>query len=399
MRILHLISFYVPAYNTGGPVLSVHGLNKYLVKRGVDVTVYTTNISGRGTLDVPLGQPVTVDGVHVSYFPYSFVRGGEYSGELRRVLRETIARFDIVHVTGVFRATPLLGGYYARRYGKPYLISPRGSLMGETLAHRALRKKAYLWLVERRNLARAGAIHFTTPLEMEEYEQEKLPLRKAFIIPNGLDVKEFGIRIPPGTFREKFRIAADRRIVLFLSRINWKKGLDTLIPAFAEIVKKEPKAILVIAGGDDEGYGTKVKMQVARCKLQDKVIFTGMLVGEDKVAAYHAADVFVLPSYAENFGMVVAEAMACGVPVVITPRVGLAPYVQEAGAGVVVEKDVAAVTSAIIRILGDSLSARAMGEAGRKLVVERFSMESVADAFLEAYNTLIREGTQNAERV
>jgi glycosyltransferase involved in cell wall biosynthesis len=373
-------------------------LNKSLVKQGVDVTVYTTNLDARRVLDVPTGKETIVDGVKVWYFPATF-RPWEYSRVMHRAIRDTVKDFDIVHVTSVFLSASTLGTYYARKYQKPHIISPRGSLMREPLAHHALRKKAYLRLVEKRNLARAGAIHFTTPLEREEYEQEKLPLRKAFVIPNGLDVKEFGIRIPPDTFREKFCIAADRRIVLFLSRINWKKGLDTLIPAFAEIVKKEPKAILVIAGGDDEGYGTKVKLQVASCKLQDKVVFTGMLVGEDKIAAYHAADVFVLPSYAENFGMVIAEAMACGVPVVITPRVGLAPYVREARAGVVVEKDVAAVTSAIIRILGDSLSARAMGEAGRKLVVERFSMESVADAFLEAYNTLIREGMQNAERV
>jgi glycosyltransferase involved in cell wall biosynthesis len=396
MKILHFVPSYFPAYRQGGPILSVHSLNKSLVKRGVEVVVYTTNINGPALLDVPVNQEVVVDGVKVWYFPLTF-RPWEYSYNLHKALSRNLKDFDLLHITSVFLSASALGAYYAKRFHKPYIISPRGTLMMEPLARKKpILKRIYLFLIEKRNLRDAAAIHFTAEAEKREYLEQKLPLRKAIIVPNGLDPAQFQIyeaKFHKVDFRRKFGIGRDKKIVLFLSRINWKKGLDTLIPAFAEVVKKEPKAVLVLAGPDDENYKKEVELKIENCKLKiDKeVIFTGMLLGENKISAFRAADVFVLPSYSENFGMAVVEAMSFGLPVVITDKIGIAPSVKKTGAGLVVPKNEKAVSGAVLRILGNSREVRQMGEKGKKLVRDEFSPDAVSHKFIRVYEEIIGE--------
>lgn len=286
MKILHIIPTYFPAHRYGGPIKSVHELNKWLVKKGADVTVYTTNLDGEGVLDVPLGREVIIDGVKVYYFPITF-RSWQYSRLLHCALAKNIKDFDLIHITSVFLAASTLGAYYAKKFKKPYIISPRGSLMKKPLARKSsLKKKIYLNLIEKRNLKDA-IIHFTTEIEKEEYLKAGFPLKNFIIISNGLDIEEFNKKVAPGFFRQKFGISCDKEIVLFLSRLSWKKGLDTLIPAFTKVTEKNSKAILVLAGGDDEGYKKEIEKQIANSKLRSgKVIFTGMIGGDDKIAAY-----------------------------------------------------------------------------------------------------------------
>ena len=387
MKVLHIVPTYLPAYRYGGPIKSIHELNKWLVKKGAEVTVYTTNIDGSGNLDVPLNKEVDIDGVKVFYFPVSF-RPWQYSCSLRRALTQNIKNFDFIHITSVFLAASTLGVYYAKKFKKPYIISPRGSLMKEPLAKKSsLKKRIYLSLIEKNNLKDA-VIHFTTEDEKIEYLNNGLPLKKSIIIPNGIDIEEFNKNVPPGYFREKFGIPKDKKIVLFLSRLSWKKGLDTLIPAFSEVIKKEPKTVLVLVGGDDEGYKKNVQLLITNYQLQDKAIFTGMLGGDDKIAAYKDSQVFVLPSYAENFANVVIEAMYFGLPVVITRNVGISPSVERIGAGIVIDKDEEQLTGAILKILNNPDLAAKMGEAGRKLVETEFSWPEIAENFIEEYKLI-----------
>lgn len=390
MRILHVVPTYVPAYRYGGPIESVHALNKHLVREGAEVTVFTTAIDGAENLQVPLGVPVDRDGVSVRYFPASFPRAWFNSRAMKKALEESVKKFDIVHITSVFLAASTLGARAAARAEKPYLISPRGSLMHAPLTQKsALKKRMYLAAIEKRNLRNASAIHFTTDLEREEYDALGLPRRGSFVIPNGLDTSS----LPEGNgeaFRKRFNIKPDEKIVLFLSRLSWKKGLDTLVDAFAGLVKEIPKAVLVVVGGDDEHYRSEVEAHVVGRGITDRTVFTGELRGADKSSAYEAADVLCLPSYAENFGGVVAEAMHFKVPVVITEEVGIAPWIKEHEAGFVVKKDELQVKFALYKILSNLALARKMGESGAKLVRDEFSYGAVAKQFLEAYSKMIR---------
>jgi len=392
MKILHIVSSYWPAFEFGGPIESVHQLNKWLIKKGADITVYTTNAGLKKNKNIILKKETVVDGVKVFYFScYGYVHF-TFSPALCFVVGKNIKNFDLIHITGVWNFPVLAAAFWARFYKKPYIISPRGSLMKEPMEKKSsLIKKIFLFLFVRQDLKNASAIHFTVETEKEEYLKAGLPLKKSIIISNGFDAEEFEKQISEDFFRSKFNILSDKKIILFLSRLNWKKGLDTLIPAFAEVLKKESRAVLVLAGPDEKNYKKEIELKIENCKLKigKDVIFTDMLIGEDKISAYRESDVFVLPSYSENFGMAVVEAMACGLPVIITKGVGISKEVEKAGAGIVIEKDKKQLTEAILKILENPQLGKKMGENGRKLVETEFSSEKVAEKWIEEYSNLI----------
>ncbi len=392
MRVLHIVSSYVPAFKMGGPIESVHSLNKSLTQKKVDITVYTTNAGIEKQIE--FNKEIPMDGVKVFYFPYYGYVHFTFSPALCWAIRKNIKNFDLIHITGVWNFPCIVAAFWARFYKKPYIISPRGSLMKEPLIKKSpLKKRIFLKFFVKRDLGNASALHFTVEKEKEEYIKAGLPMKNAIVIPNGIDLGASDVLntsdVQKLNFRQKFNIPSDAKIVLFLSRLNWKKGLDTLIPAFAEVVKKEPKAVLVLAGPDENDYAKNLKSQISNLKINDKVLFTGMLIGEDKIAAYRESDVFVLPSYSENFGMVVIEAMFYELPVVITKGVGISGEVEKAGAGIVVDKDVIQLTSAILKILNNPALAKKIGEAGKKLVEKEFSSEKVAERWVGEYNNLI----------
>ena len=391
MKILHLIPTYLPAQIALGPIYPTHYLNKWLVRKGVDVTVYTTNLDERKVMDVPINQPVFIDGVRVFYFPASFPSRWFYSRELRRALKKNLSGFDIVHITSVFLAFSALGAHYAKKFGKPYIISPHGSLMKEPLNMKGrLKKMIYLNLAEKRNLAGAAAIHFTVEVEKAEYLESGLPLKKSFVIPNGFDPEEFDKAATPGLFRKKYLISDDKKIILFLGRINWKKGFDTLIPTLRKIADEMPSAILVIAGADDDGYKKQVESWIKENNLEKNVVFTGMIVGEERIAAFRESQVFVLPSYSENFGMAAMEG-AYGTAVVVTPEVGISPYIEKYGAGMVIEKDERKFAEAILKILKNPLLKEQFKAKGREMIQKEFSPDKVAEAMLAEYNKILKK--------
>ena len=389
MRVLHIIPSYMPAYRYGGPIWSVHNLNKWLVKGGIEVTVYTTNIDGKGTLDVPAGSEVLLDGVKVYYFPITS-RGWQYSRALHQALAKSISSFDIIHITSVFLSVSTLGAYYAKKFHKPYIISPRGSLMVETLKNKSLKKKVYLRVLEKKNLRGASGIHFTSDEEAKEYKDAGLPLSKSIIIPNGLDTSEFDKAVEPGLFRTKYKIPQNKKIILFLSRISWKKGFDVLISAFRLVREKIPESVLVIAGGDDEGYKRKVEEKIKECKLENDVVFTGLITGDLKIAAYKESNVFLYTPYAENFGMVVLESLYLGLQIVMTDTIGTAENVKKSQAGFVVKRDQKEAADKVIEVLTrDKKKADEVIEVGKRLVREQFAWPGIAGLWVDAYQKLL----------
>ncbi|MEK7465657.1 MAG: glycosyltransferase [Patescibacteria group bacterium] len=386
MKILHITPAYTPAYRYGGPISSVHTLNKWLVRAGVDVTVYATNADGRGTLDVPLETPVEQDGVKVVYFPISFPRSWFYSRTMHKALREHCKEFDIVHVTSVFLAASTLGAYYAKKCGKPYIISPRGSLMIDPLTKKSsLKKTFYLKFIEKNNLKNASAIHFTAPKEEKEYRTKNFPIKRSIVIPNGIDVDKKKV-VSAGRFKKRLGISPEREVILYHGRIGWKKGFDTLIPAFGRVHEKNPGAILVIAVWSDEGYKATIMQLIAKYQLETSILFTGPLEGIERAEAFVDTDVFVLGSYSENFGVALGQAMAASVPVVVTEGVAIGSDVLEAKAGLVVPKDDRALADAILKILGDPVEGKKMGERGRALVAMKYSYNKIAERFIEEYS-------------
>lgn len=394
MKILHIVSTYVPAYRYGGPIESVHNLNVGLVKAGVDVTVYTTNIDGFGVLDVPLNQEINMDGVKIWYFPITF-RPWQYSYNLHRALAKNAGNFDLIHITSIFLSISTLGAYYAGKFKKPYIISPRGNLMASPFNKDRIKwfkKWLYILFIERKNLRNADAVHFTVSTEKNDYIKRGFPFKSAIVLPNIANISKFSeMNIIPNYLRDRFNLSTDQKIVLYLGRLNWIKGFDTLIPAFKKVIEKEPKAMLVIVGGDDKGYKKSILNLVEKNHLIKFVVFTGALTGNKKKSALSDSNLFVLPSYSESFGMAAIEAMSFEVPVIITEGVGISSIIKKAKAGIVVKKDENELSQAIISVFSDMDKSKGMGKRGKILVEQEFSQKRVAKQFLMEYQRIINE--------
>jgi glycosyltransferase involved in cell wall biosynthesis len=359
VRLLHVVPTYLPATRYGGPIFAVHGLCRALARRGHEVHVFTTNVDGDGVSDVPLDTAVDLDGVRVHYFA-SQLRRLYVSADMRRALRHDAGAFDLVHLHSVFLWPTTAAAGAARRAGVPYIVSPRGMLVPELVARKSRwAKRAWIAFVERRNLAHASAIHFTAKAEFDDARRLGVPLPSPFIVPNGID-------LPPLAHEPR-----DERLLVFLGRVNWKKGLDRLIGAMRDV-----DARLVIAGPDDEGYA-------ATLPRAENVEFAGAIAGAEKESLLRRAAALVLPSLSENFGNVVLEAMAQATPVVVTPEVGLAPDVEAAGAGVVTAPGDLA--TALNALLADPARREEMGRRGRALVEARFTWDHVAAEMEEHY--------------
>lgn len=361
MRVLHVVPTYLPARRYGGPIVAVHGLCKALVARGHEVEVFTTNVDGDGTSDVPIGVPVDVDGVKVRYFPSPQPRL-YWSPGMRRALRD-VDCFDLVHIHAVYLWPGVAAARAARKAGVPYVISPRGMLVPELIAGKSrVAKQLWLKLVERRGFSRASAIHFTSQLEWDDAKRVGLPLPNPLVVPNGVDL------------HPRPEVPRDQRTLLFLGRINWKKGLDRAIEALPSL----PDVRLIIAGNDEENLTPRLSELAAHLGVADRVEFPGPVYGTAKDELLARATLFVLLSTSENFGNAVLEALAMETPVVLSAGVGLAEEVVAAGAGLLGMDGVAA-------LLEDAGRCAEMGRRGRALVESRFAWPRVAQEMEEAY--------------
>jgi glycosyltransferase involved in cell wall biosynthesis len=380
MRILHVVPTYYPAVRYGGPIGSVHGLARALAGRGHEVHVYTTNVDGSSNSNVPLGTPVKLDDVSVWYFPTSMGRRLYRSPDMARALGANIASFDIVHTHSVFLWPTTAAARAARAHHIPYVLAPRGMLVADLIRRKNwLLKRAWIAAFERYNVETAAAVHVTSHLEAHDIDQLRLQYKRAIIVANGADIPD------PSESAQHPGISGERPTVLFLGRINWKKGIERLITAIARL----PETELVLAGDDDEGYRATMGALANNLGVARRVRFLGPVHGPKKWALLKSAQVLALPSYSENFGNVVLEAMAVGCPVVVTPEVGLASVVRDSGAGLVTLGHAEALGQALHSILSDPNAARAMGEAGRRTVAQRFTWEAIAGDMERAYQQIL----------
>jgi glycosyltransferase involved in cell wall biosynthesis len=370
LKLLHVVPTYLPAWRHGGPILAVHGLCRALAARGHQVTVFTTDVHGRGRLLVPLGKPVAIDGVEVRYFPVTPPGRLYLAPELGRAAREAVSRFDAVHLHSVFLWPTSAVARAAERADVPYVLSPRGMLVPELIRARGRwRKLAWLALAERRTIERAALLHATSALEAADAARLGFPLPPAAVVPNGIDPEPWDGNLAALSPPVRAVVEGDP-FLLFLGRLSWKKGLDRLIPALA----KAPGAVLAVAGNDEEGIRPELERLGAGAGA-GRVVFLGPVHGADKAALLHRTAALVLPSRSENFGNVILEAWAAGRPVAVTPEVGLAAMVRETGAGIVADGDLG---EALRDLLADPARLDAMGRRGAAAVRERFGWAPVA---------------------
>jgi len=391
MRVLQIVPSISLVY--GGPSQMVLGLSKALAARGVELTILTTNSngdSGQPPLDVPLDRPVEQHGYKVRYFPCSPFRRYKFSFDLLQWLKQHAQDFDIAHIHALFSPFSSMAALVSRQQKLPYILRPLGTLDPADLRKKKQLKKIYAALLEKPNIESAAAIHFTSPEEARISERFGAKTRD-LIIPLGVNPPETTGETDPKFLELKKQLDPNKPIILFMSRIEPKKGLDLLLPALEKLLAEGIEFQFVLAGSNpqDPVYEAKIRRQIETSTLASRTLITGFVTGGVKAGLLDVADAFVLPSYYENFGIAVAEAMVAGTPVVISDRVHIWPDVTGAEAGWVASCEVGAIASEIKNALSSSDERKKRGENAREFARENYSWEAIALQTIEAYQDLV----------
>lgn len=380
MRVVHLHNRFDQA--AGGIVAALDGMARAQVNAGLDVGLLVTPRVGE---DTSLCDRLIDDGVDVKVIG-PCTTPLRLHPSLRPAIEAAVAGADVIHLHGVWEQVQHLGARIAHRHGVPYLLSPHGMLDPYNLRSKYLKKRLYrLWRLQK-DLNQAAAVHCTTRTEADlaaPLLQRTEPLVESL----GVDLREFQNLPTPGTFRQRFGLTDNQRIVLFLSRIHAKKGLDVLVPAFAKAAVED--TVLVIAGPDDGGHQAVIEKLVAQHGLQGRVHFPGMLYGRQRIEAMVDAEVFALSSYQENFGIVVVESLASGTPVLISDQVNLHGEVTAADVGEVATTDVDRFADMIRRWMTDDARRRSATKRTRPYALGNYDWEVIARHWVDHYRHVV----------
>lgn len=388
MRLLHLISTLEPSY--GGPVAALSSLAEALNRLGVSVEVAAIDASG----------PAVVGAAQTHYLGPGMGKFGTgaycYTRRLIPWLRQNLSRFDAVVCHGIWQYQSLACRAACVAAGVPYFVFVHGALdpwFKRYYPLKHLKKWAYWPWAEYRVLRDATGVLFTS-------DEERRLARQSFWLyrTNELVVNYGTIRPPPPSpelaqsFRRHFGIVDGERLFLFLSRIHEKKGCDQLIRAFATVAGDNPDLRLVLAGPDNTGIGSIYVRLCEELGIESRVTWTGMLQGDLKWGAFSAADVFVLPSHSENFGVAIVEAMGCGVPALVSDKVNIWQEIEEDRAGLVEPDTLEGTERLLRRWLGMSDSERlTMRESAKASFDKRYEISAVARQLI----AVLQQGIQS----
>ena len=386
MRVLHVIPALASTY--GGPSQAALETCRTLIEEGVEAEIATTDADAKNDLNIPLEKMVLYEGIPIYFFKRTFNTEYKFSWPITRWLAHHITDYDLLHIHSIFGYPATLAAYLARRYKVPYIMRPLGMLDYWSMDQNKLAKRLYFHFIEKANLNHARAIHYTS--EEEKKASERFGFTSpGVVVPLGISINSKQGEIEKGLFKRKYSQCAGKKLIVFLSRIHPKKGLELLIEAISKLKEVREDFLLVIAGSGEPRYETMLRRKVEEKNLTPQILFTGFLEGEEKAALLNDADLFVLPSYQENFGLAVVEAMARGVPAIVSNRVNICREIQAYGAGKVVPCEASKIEEAIQTLLSDDRERRAMGERARCLTLEKFNSTEMGRNLAHLYHHLL----------
>lgn len=390
LRVLHVSPFYGSTPEHGGIAASVSTLAESQATRGASVTVFVPDP------EVKRRRALEANGVVVSRFPSVPKIPGTLSVSMISACLTEVRQYDILHAHGLWNFPAVAGAFAARRSGTPYVISPCGMLSAPALGQKKLRKKLHWWLLQRALVRSARILHFTTVLERTAAARW-VNGKASVVVPRGIDLESIKCGVDKGEFRDRLRLRENTILLAFLGRINPIKGLGVLFQSLRLVLSSRPNTVLGIAGPDEKGYKLRLQSLAHQLGITNRVKWVGTLHGNDKFAFLRDADLFVLPSYSENFGLAALEAMAVGCPVLVSDQVGIAADIQAAGAGYVSPVDVELLAKGIVMALSDPTARRAHSASARRLIHENYNASTIAQRMLDAYRrglagTLPRDG-------
>ena len=393
LKILQIVPSISLVY--GGPSQMIRGLSAAIAAQpNATVTVLTTDSNGdidEDPLDVPLGTPVAQDGYEVIYFRCSPFRRYKFSTPLLNWLWANAHNYDIAHIHALFSPVSTSAATVCRLKNLPYLMRPLGTLDPADLAKKKQIKKLYAALLEKPNLAGAAAIHFTSELESKVSERFGVDTPD-IVVPLGVALPDLPDRdSSQKAIRERFNIPADCPILLFMSRIDPKKGFDLLLPALSALHEKGVPFHFLLCGANpqDRNYENSIQQQIQSAPWSQQATINGFVSGELKAQILSAADAFVLPSYYENFGIAVAEAMAAQLPVIISDQVHIWPVIAQSESGWVVPTQVEPLAQALSEALQNGEARSQRGQNAQLCAKENYSWDAIAQRILTIYHQLL----------
>lgn len=385
LKILQVVPYFYPAWAYGGIPRVVYELSRELVRAGHDVSVYTTDVLDKDSRYSKATLDAEIDGIKVSYFKnFSNKLAHDlqiYLPEgMRGKVEETLGSFDIIHLHGHRHFLNNIVRSYAKKIGKPYILSGHGTVV--RIERRVAAKAVFDKLFGEKVLRDAAGFIAVSNNEVEQYAEFGVDKSRVRTVYNGIDVDAYEALPKSGTFREKYALG-DKEIVLFLGKMTPRKGIDFLVRAFAKL--KRPNAVLVLAG-NDMGFKEKVETIIEEEGLSTCVLFTGLLVDDEKLSAYADADVLVYPAVHEIFGLVPFEALMCGTPVIVTDDCGCGEIIGAEDIGYTVKyNDVGGLSELIARVLDDKPGAEIKVKKGQEFIRQQLAWKRVVKEYEAIY--------------
>lgn len=379
MNILQICAAYKPAYIYGGPTMSVSTLSEELVRAGHEIEVFTTTANGAEELPVEPGETQLVDGVKVTYFKRLTGDHTHYSPDLLAAMRRKLEDFDIVHIHTWWNLVSLLACRVALGQRVPVIVSPRGTLSDYSFGNKnGLAKKMIHSLLGRGQLSKSF-MHVTSDRELRAMEMLVKP-RATFNIPNFINLPEQVAELPQST--------EGPIKLIFFSRIDEKKGLELLFEALKDIGIDYR---LTIGGSGNEAYISKLKALAAKNGISQFIDWIGFRT-DDKFDILQQHDLFVLPSYDENFGNAVIESLSVGTAVLISNQVGLNHYIEQKRLGWVCTHDVSSLLEYILVAAVSQDELRRIRKIAPGVIRHDFNAASLAAAYIAAYKKILANG-------
>jgi glycosyltransferase involved in cell wall biosynthesis len=360
-------------------------MEQALSRAGLAVTTATTDDNGPGRRLAPESLGRSANGAARVYCR-KWLEFYKVAPSIVPWLWRHVRDFDVVHIHALFSFTSTVAALIARRRGVPYIVRPLGTLTAYSVARRrAWLKRASVAVLEGGILRRAAAVHFTTQAEWEEAKLLGIPVR-GVVIPLGVVPEAPGAtRCALGDHPQ----LCGRRVILYLSRLDRKKNVEALLAAFASLASHQPDVALLIAGGGEPAYAKSLVTLAQSLGVGMRVVWLGHVEGAQKAAALSLAQVFVLPSFSENFGIAAIEALLAGLPCVLARGVAIAQEVEDAGAGLAVDPDANAIAGALGEFLADEARRRDAGRRGREFAQRNYSVDAMSSRLANLYERLV----------
>lgn len=392
MKILHVIPSLSP--DLGGPGQVALNLVRALCDLGIEAEILTTDFG----VDAPLNQRVdyvfdSAQGLSapVWFLPYDppALKEFIFSSAATAWLWQNIANYDVVDIHYLFSYLPSCAATVARLKGVTYTMRTMGQLTDWALAQSRVKKKIYSFIVEHQNLRRAAAIHCTAAEETKDVRNFGV---NTFTVTAPLGVNE-PLPIPNAgaQLREQYGLSSNAQVLLYLSRLHPKKRPELVLESVCHLKSQGLAVYAILAGSGEAAYVTQLKELATTLNIQDQVIFPGLVTGAAKECLLQGADVFVLPSYSENFGIAVAEALISSLPIVITPGIQISGAIEAANAGLIVQGDAQSVTTGIAQLLQSPSLSHDLSQRGYEFAKSRYSWPVIAQNLAFVYDMLVQK--------